>query len=287
MKVLGTDEKMVILDPSDKFRPEKDEAQFRDFTQNCDFYDRVKNTYKLMHTNQSVEYIQQKHREWLDFNHAEMTIMEAVAKLDSFVDEADPDLDLPNSVHAFQTAERIREKHPDKEWLQLTGLVHDVGKIMALWGEPQFSTVGDTFVAGCEYSDKIVFGKENFKDNPDFNNPKYNTRLGMYKENCGLDNVLISWGHDEYMYRVLRNHSTCTLPEEALYIIRYHSFYAWHTEKAYMYLCNDKDMEMLNWVLEFNKFDLYSKSDALPDPEQLTPYYQQLVEKYIPGKIKF
>ena len=43
------------------------------------------------------------------------------------VDESDPDLDLPNIVHAFQTAERIRQEHPDKEWFQLVGLIHDLG----------------------------------------------------------------------------------------------------------------------------------------------------------------
>ena len=40
--------------------------------------------------------------------------MDAITTLDNLVDESDPDIDLPNSVHAFQTAERIREKHPDK-----------------------------------------------------------------------------------------------------------------------------------------------------------------------------
>ena len=30
--------------------------------------------------------------------------------LNDLVDESDPDLDLPNIVHAFQTAERIREE---------------------------------------------------------------------------------------------------------------------------------------------------------------------------------
>jgi hypothetical protein len=43
-----------------------------------------------------------------------MTIMEAITLLDNLIDESDPDIDLPNSVHAFQTAERIREAHPDK-----------------------------------------------------------------------------------------------------------------------------------------------------------------------------
>jgi len=46
-------------------------------------------------------------------------------------------VDIPNAVHAFQTAERLRQVHPDKDWLQLTGLIHDIGKVLACWGEPQ------------------------------------------------------------------------------------------------------------------------------------------------------
>ena len=51
-------------------------------------------------------------------------------KLNDFIDESDPDVDVPNIVHAFQTAERIREHHPDLDWLHLTGLIHDLGKVI-------------------------------------------------------------------------------------------------------------------------------------------------------------
>lgn len=43
-----------------------------------------------------------------------MNIMEALELLDNVVDESDPDVDFPNSYHAYQTAEGIREKHPEK-----------------------------------------------------------------------------------------------------------------------------------------------------------------------------
>ena len=36
-----------------------------------------------------------------------------------------------------------------------------------------------------------------------------------------------------------------------------------------------------------SKFDLYSKADSLPDKEALRPYYQSLVDQFVPGKIKF
>lgn len=41
-----------------------------------------------------------------------------------------------------------------------------------------------------------------FEGNPDHNNPLYNTKNGIYSEGCGLENVMISWGHDDYMYLV-------------------------------------------------------------------------------------
>jgi inositol oxygenase len=89
----------------------------------------------------------------------------------------------------------------------------------------------------------------------------------MYEENCGLDKVTMSWGHDEYMYRMLQ-HNKSTLPEEAFYIIRqeispiqpplqkiihcrYHSFYPWHNAGDYHQLCNEKDLKMLKWVKLF------------------------------------
>lgn len=48
------------------------------------------------------------------FSYKKMTVMEAVDMLDDLVDESDPDVDFPNSFHAFQTAEGIRKAHPDK-----------------------------------------------------------------------------------------------------------------------------------------------------------------------------
>lgn len=36
-----------------------------------------------------------------------------------------------------------------------------------------------------------------------------------------------------------------------------------------------------------NGSDLYSKSDSKPDPVALRPYYEGLIAKYIPHKIKW
>merc|ERR1712012_920133 len=256
-----------LLDTSELLRPEailKEKEAFRDYTKNDALGERVKRTYTEMHTKQTMAFVMEKHKTWLKFNHMEATIMEALDMLNELVDESDPDLDLPNIVHAFQTAERIREEHPDKEWFQLVGLIHDLGKIMAFYGEPQWAVVGDTFPVGCEPQPSIVYGKPSFKNNPDLQDSTYCSKFGIYEPNCGLDNVMMSWGHDEYLYRVLVNHGA-TIPEEGLAMIKYHSFYPWHTGGDYDYLTNEKDAKMMEWVREFNKFDLYTKSTKLPD----------------------
>ena len=45
-------------------------------------------------------------------------------------------------------------------WLILTGLIHDLGKILALKGEPQWAVVGDTFITGCQPASHVVFGED-------------------------------------------------------------------------------------------------------------------------------
>jgi len=98
-----------------------------------------------------------------------------------------------------------------------------------------------------------------------------------------LDKVDLSWGHDEYMYHVAKDY----LPEEALYMIRYHSFYPWHREGQYEYFMNAADRAMLSWVRMFNPYDLYSKSDERPDLTVLRPYYEELIAEYFPPKIRW
>lgn len=66
---------------------------------------------------------------WLQFNQFKSTIKNALIRLNDLVDESDPDTDLPNIVHAFQTAERIRQDHPEDDWFHLIGLIHDLGKV--------------------------------------------------------------------------------------------------------------------------------------------------------------
>lgn len=243
--------------------------------------DTVKEFYRLNHTYQSYDFVQEKKREYLKFDKREMSVWDAFNFLNELVDDSDPDTDLDQFQHLLQTSEAIRrDGHPD--WMVVVGLMHDMGKVLCLFGEPQWAVVGDTFPVGCAYSNKIVY-PEFFKHNPDFSNPKYNTKYGIYSHGCGLRNVDMSWGHDEYVYQMLKNN----LPEEGLYMLRYHSFYAWHREGEYDHLLDEHDRKMLKWVNLFNPYDLYSKNPVAPDWNKLRPYYEDLVAKYLPETLKF
>jgi len=257
--------------------PNKNPEGFRDYR--AEARPTVKEFYRLHHTNQSRSFVHSKQDEFGNRQRASMGVWEAMEYLNALVDDSDPDTDLTQIEHLLQTAEACRRDGCPR-WFILTGLIHDLGKILCLWGEPQWAVVGDTFPVGCAYSRKIVF-PEFFAANPDSAVPEYQTKLGIYREHCGLNQVDMSWGHDEYMYRVVKDY----LPEEASYVIRYHSFYPAHKEGEYEYLMNDRDGEMFAWVRRFQPYDLYSKSKERPDAHELRPYYEQLIGEYFPPKI--
>ena len=260
-----------------RYNPERKKEEFRQYTEKTTPV--VREFYRQNHTLQTLDFVKAKKREYFSLNKRNMGIWEAAEFLNELVDDSDPDTDLSQIQHLLQTAEAARRDDRPR-WFILTGFLHDLGKILCLYGEPQWAVVGDTFVTGCKYSDKIVF-HECFKDNPDVQVPSYQTENGIYEPGCGLDKVHVSWGHDEYIYYVTKDY----MPIEAQYMLRYHSFYPWHREGAYEHLCNAQDREMLYWVKEFNQYDLYSKSHSAPDAVKLRPYYEELIAEFFPSKI--
>ena len=278
---------------------EKNDEAFRVYTVDNETPARVIEHYRDMRTYQTVEFYKKMEKKYTFENGGRrlMTIEEAFDELENYVDASDPDLDLPNMLHLLQTAEGIRKAgHPD--WLQLTGLLHDMGKIMFLWGTgddgqdgyspngKQWALGGDTFVVGCQIPDNAVVFSEFNGLNPDMKDARYNTKYGIYEPHCGIDKLMFAWGHDEYMYRMLVANN-CSLPREALDMIRYHSAYPWHDKGAYKHLMTEDDEERINWVKLFNRFDLYTKDgDNSLHLKDLWPYYKGLLEKYgLSGKL--
>lgn len=254
-------------------------VDFRDYANTQ--RDSVRDFYQLNHQYQTYEFACAKKQEYGRLNHASMGVWQACETLDELIDESDPDTEISQMEHLLQTAEAVR-RDGREDWFILTGLIHDLGKLLCLFNEPQWAIVGDTYPLGCPFSEKIVYSQF-FEANPDLDLPEFQSPFGRYEKGTGLGNVVMSWGHDEYMYQVCKPY----LPVEALYMIRYHSFYVAHQDGEYAYLMDDRDKTMFKWVREFQPYDLYSKGDDRPDVEALKPYYCGLIDEYFPATIAF
>src|SRR5216117_2861376 len=225
--LLSTSAPLKELDDWDDFvatryQQGKSEEQFRDYR--ADANPTVTEFYRQNHAQQTLDFVLKKKAEYCGLRRGKKSIWEMAEYLNTLVDESDPDTDLSQIEHLLQTSEAIRKDgHP--RWFILAGFLHDLGKVLCLYGEPQWAVVGDTFPVGCAYSDQVVY-HEYFAANPDRNVPRYQAPLGVYEPHCGLDKVHLSFGHDEYIYQATRKY----VPEEALYMIRYHSFYPAHRE---------------------------------------------------------
>jgi inositol oxygenase len=261
----------------ERYQPGKSESEFRQYDAKAN--PGVAEFYRLNHENQTLDYVLQKEREYFGLKRGQKSVWEAAEFLNALVDDSDPDTDLSQLDHLLQTAEAIRaDGHP--RWMVLVGFLHDLGKCLCLYGEPQWGVVGDTFPVGCAWSEQVVF-PQYFAANPDAKVPRYQTQCGIYEPNCGLENVHMSFGHDGYIAEVTKQH----LPDEALYMLRFHSFYAWHKHGAYAHLQNEKDKAMLPWVKKFSSYDLYSKGHTKPNLQELKPYYDELFAEFLPDKL--
>ncbi|KAK0728791.1 inositol oxygenase [Lasiosphaeria miniovina] len=266
-----------------QFDSGKNKTAFRQYEAACD---RVRAFYVEQHARQTVAYNVAARQRFHSAGRAraEMTVWQAIEKLDALVDDSDPDTQLSQMQHLLQSAEAIRRDGKPR-WMQLVGLIHDLGKLMLFLGgaDGQWDVVGDTFPVGCAFAGRAIIYPDTFAANPDASHPVYGSAHGIYSPGCGIANLVMSWGHDEYLYLVVRDQAR--LPREALAMIRYHSFYPWHREGAYREFMADGDEDLLQAVRAFNPYDLYSKSDGIPSVEELKPYYLELIDEFFPQQV--
>ena len=154
----------------------------------------VHENYALARTHQTVDFVSRISREF-EVLETRLGIWETLENLNDLVDVSDPDSSHPNLHHALQTAEQLRHAgQPD--YMQLVGLLHDMGKVMYLRGSDedgtgiakQWAMVGDTFVVGCALPDVLIMPELNSLHG-DRGDPRYATELGRYEAGCGLDAV--------------------------------------------------------------------------------------------------
>ena len=60
--------------------------------------------YKEMHEKVDLEYTLKMRKKYSKYDTCKMSSKTALSLMDDFIDPRDPDLDVPNSIHAYQTA---------------------------------------------------------------------------------------------------------------------------------------------------------------------------------------
>src|SRR6478735_6294476 len=108
----------------------KPKEAFRDYR--AEARPSVKEFYRLNHRHQTLDFVLGKKGEFLPLQKRRMGIWEAMEFLNTLVDDSDPDTDLSQIEHLLQSAEAIRAAGRPR-WFVLTGLVHDLGKVLCLF----------------------------------------------------------------------------------------------------------------------------------------------------------
>ena len=231
--------------------------------------------YREMYRKQTLRYVMAQKQRHSALCEGPMSMAEALRQLDGFVDPSDPDTGLPNSVHAYQAARSARSRLPSDPYFHVCALIHDVGKVLFSHGAPAWAVVGDTFVVG----EPLPRSAPCYDTAP----AELREQRTIYPGGFGLGSAHVSWGHDEYLYQVLRqNADRHLLPPKYWDAIRYHSLYAWHSGDAYRHLMDGDDVETLHLVRELNACDLYSKDDAAPVAERDRRYFDAILRDAFP-----
>jgi inositol oxygenase len=249
--------------------------------------------YRLNHARQTVDFVQRQAVRFSSLQHGEMDVWEALEMLNTLreyeaalLGDEGCDPEMPLMEHALQTAELCRREFPDEDWMALVGLIHGLGKLLAhqrFGAQPQWCICGESFPVGCRFHHGVV-NSNFFQANPDRRRKMYSSPLGIYKKNCGLQSVYMSWSGPEYLYMVLAMNKT-QLPPEALFLIRNQKFRSVLKPcQPYHELMSDWDKQQLPRLRKFIDIIEYKKRDAhdeLPISE-IKSYCSALIEKYIP-----
>ena len=91
-----------------------------------------------------------------------------------------------------------------------------------------------------------------------------------------------------YLYEVLRQNTNHKISKTGMNIIRYHSFYPWHTGNDYKQFMTEDDEKILEDVLHFNQYDLYSKADTdFKLTDEIKQYYDELLDEFFDGELQW
>jgi hypothetical protein len=202
------------------------------------------------HAAQTTETIAALNRKYATPVVGRVAVWSLIEQLAQCVDPADTRLGCASQqIHVLQVLESMEADGVTDRGLLLAALVHDIGKLLLLYGERPENVV-------C------------------LNDP-----IGSYPAGIGLDQCVMQWNHDEFAYWRLRDH----LPEPIAWLVRYHSL----RPGVYEPLLDAKDRGYNERYLPpFRRHDQGSKS-AHRLPRRPITAYRDLIEAELPRTILF
>lgn len=204
--------------------------------------------YKSQH--QTKEEVDTLKRKYENYVFGEFYIWDLVKSLSSCIDPLDERLGVGSqAIHALQVAEYMEEDGITDPDMLVLGIIHDLAKVLLLPHEPP-------------------------------ENVCYNTSIiGEYEDGIGLDNCVLTWCQDEFLYSRMKDH----VPDHIAWLIRYHGI---DSNKCKRYM-DKRDKEYTEQYLrDFKRYDGMSKS-FYKIPKKSINDYQNLIESYFPNPIPF
>eukprot|EP00127_Corallochytrium_limacisporum_P000114 Clim_evm21s4 gene=Clim_evmTU21s4 len=187
---------------------------------------------------------------------------------------------------SFLLLHTARTLFPDDPELHFLAMICNMGRLLLLWGEPDWVIVGETYPVGCRFQEQIAF-YDFLRGNPDFANVEYGTYYGVYQPNCGFDAVVMCWSDCEYLYSCLSASATCNLSDTALAALRLQDFHSWIVHGAYHHLAAEPDFAVVGVVDKLHQIKATASEASVEsvDETELLKYATCLIDEFCPGKV--
>ncbi len=213
------------------------------------FLDQARMTYER-HLDQTKEMVAALNKKYEKPVFGRVRVWNLMERLAQCIDPSDSTLYCVSQlVHALQVVAGMeRDGIQDKDFL-ITGLIHDLGKILLLTGEAPENVV-------C-----------------------FNTPIGRYEKGVGLANCVFQWNHDQFIYSRFKDF----VPDYIAWLLRYHSIYVPECE----HLMDERDrMYTQRYLRVFEKYDKGTTS-LYHLPKNGIEKYRALIEDTFPETILF
>ncbi|OWZ22181.1 Inositol oxygenase [Phytophthora megakarya] len=185
------------------------------------------------------------------------------------------------------TLATLEEKHVKALYLEAeeeSKRYDDDNAVLRSISAQEWMAKNSTWIVGERIPSSIEFSDLNELNSDHCNAEKGS---GNADKHCGLENIMLPWTPDEYLYRVLCLNTT-TLPAEALDAIRFWSFKTWYEQDSFDDLCAPQDVDTKEWLSSLGKVACVSEDMVqMINTEDELPYYLQLADKYLPGTLQW